>query len=552
MSAAKVYSYLRFSDAKQAAGGSIDRQKQYAARWAAEHGLTLDESLSMRDEGLSAFHQKHVKSGALGVFLEATTAGKIPVGSVLIVEGLDRLSRAEPILAQAQLTQIINAGLTVVTAADGKQYSRESLRETPMDMIYSLLMMIRAHEESDTKSKRVKAAVRRQCEDWISGKRRERIVNGRDPGWLRWNGQAFELIDDRAEGMRMVVKMFLAGNGFVRIAKELEKHGLAVTGANSTGWIYQLIQRPDLIGVRLLKADGEQFRLEGYYPRLITDDEFARLQVEYERRRQTPRAPGGKSKFPGIFTGINIGTCGTCGMKLISQNQTRQRADGTPMYYRRLLCSKCSPLAAANGSWGAVPIERAILDYCSDQMNLESLTTGGDNTTALRADRASIALKVAGLEQKVGKMLDAALDDAGELPQVMVRRMREIEQQIENGKARQAIVDAELRTMANVPASARAEVWKELRDGVLGLDHDARLKARKLIAETFSSVKIYFAARDTATGAPMVNIMLTAKSGENRLLSVDRKSGKLLTAITANMTTDNTAATAVTAQLLAH
>jgi DNA invertase Pin-like site-specific DNA recombinase len=121
MSAAKVYSNLRFSDAKQAAGGSIDRQRQYAKKWADEHGLTLDDSLSMRDEGLSAYHQKHVKTGALGIFLETVNTGTIPAGSVLVVEGLDRLSRAEPILAQAQLTQIINAGLTVVTAADGKQ-----------------------------------------------------------------------------------------------------------------------------------------------------------------------------------------------------------------------------------------------------------------------------------------------------------------------------------------------------------------------------------------------------------------------------------------------
>jgi hypothetical protein len=35
---------------------------------------------------------------------------------------LDRLSRAEPIQAQAQLTQTINAGITVVTASDGLEY----------------------------------------------------------------------------------------------------------------------------------------------------------------------------------------------------------------------------------------------------------------------------------------------------------------------------------------------------------------------------------------------------------------------------------------------
>src|SRR5690606_31680679 len=159
---ARVYSYLRFSDPRQAIGSSADRQLQYAQKWAADRGLLLDESLSLRDEGLSAYHQQHVKQGALGAFLRAVDEGRIPDGSVLIGGGLDRLSPAEPIQAQAQLAQIINAGITVVTASDGREYNRAGLKAQPMDLVYSLLVMIRAHEESDTKSKRVKAAIRRQ------------------------------------------------------------------------------------------------------------------------------------------------------------------------------------------------------------------------------------------------------------------------------------------------------------------------------------------------------------------------------------------------------
>jgi len=102
---------MRFSDPWQASGHSSERQAPYAAKWAAEHGLHLDESLSLRDEGLSAYHQRHVKSGTLGVFLVAVEQGWLPHGSVLVVEGLDRLSRAEPIQAQAQFAQIVNAGI---------------------------------------------------------------------------------------------------------------------------------------------------------------------------------------------------------------------------------------------------------------------------------------------------------------------------------------------------------------------------------------------------------------------------------------------------------
>ena len=169
MSKPRVYSYLRFSDPRQSSGSSIDRQTAYARKWAAEHDLALDESLSMRDEGLSAYHQRHVKQGALGAFLEAVSAGTIAPGSVLIVEALDRLSRAEPIVAQAQLAQIINAGITVVTASDGREYNREGLKAQPMDLVYSLLLMIQAHKESETKSVRVKASIRRLCEQWVSG-----------------------------------------------------------------------------------------------------------------------------------------------------------------------------------------------------------------------------------------------------------------------------------------------------------------------------------------------------------------------------------------------
>ena len=64
-----------------------------------------------------AFHQRHVKKGALGVFLKAVEDGQVPAGSFLVVEGLDRLSRAEPIQAQAQLTAIISTRPSTSTSS---------------------------------------------------------------------------------------------------------------------------------------------------------------------------------------------------------------------------------------------------------------------------------------------------------------------------------------------------------------------------------------------------------------------------------------------------
>jgi hypothetical protein len=93
----------------------------------------------MQYAGLSAYHQRHVTRGVPGLFLQAIDDARIPAGSVLVVGGLDSLSRAEPIQAQAQLAQIINAGITVVIASDGRKYNREGLKAQPMDLVYSLL-----------------------------------------------------------------------------------------------------------------------------------------------------------------------------------------------------------------------------------------------------------------------------------------------------------------------------------------------------------------------------------------------------------------------------
>jgi len=95
-----------------------------------------------------------------------------------------------------------------------------------MDLVYSLLVMIRAHEESDTKSKRVKAAIRRQCEGWQAGTYRGLIRNGKDPQWLRWDGEAWQLIPERVEAVRYALGLYRDGHGATRAARQLAERAM--------------------------------------------------------------------------------------------------------------------------------------------------------------------------------------------------------------------------------------------------------------------------------------------------------------------------------------
>jgi DNA invertase Pin-like site-specific DNA recombinase len=528
-SGARVYSYLRFSDPRQATGSSADRQLQYAQRWASEKGLDLDESLSLRDEGLSAYHQRHVKQGALGVFLQAVEDGLIADGSVLVVEGLDRLSRAEPIQAQAQLAQIVNAGITVVTASDGREYNRAGLKAQPMDLVYSLLVMIRAHEESDTKSKRVKAAIRRQCEGWIAGTYRGIIRNGKDPQWLQWDGQVFQLLPERVEGVRLVIDLFRQGYGSVRIIRELTERGLSVTTKGITALqVHRLVRLPALMGVKVLELDGETYRLEGYYPSIMTADEFADLSMLVESRVRRK----GKGEIPGLVTGLGITYCGYCGTAVVGQNvMHRAKADGTLSDgHRRLICVGYSHNkgCSVGGSCSVVPIEKALMSYCTDRMNLSSLLEGNDQSQLIQGRLVAAKSEAALIEQQLERVSEALLAaEGGAAPLVFVRKARELEELLSAKQKDIAQAERELVAVSNRDQPGLSEAWAKLSSGVEMMDFDARMKVRHLVRDTFERIVVYHhGMQATARDGNVIDLLLVGKGGQPRLLRIDRKTGE--------------------------
>jgi len=148
----KCYSYIRFSTLEQSSGDSYRRQLAASKQYAVENGLVFDESLTIKDLGVSAFKKHNIESGALGAFITALEDGKIEKGSVLLVESLDRISRAEVMTALKLFLSIIDAGITIITLQDNQKYSTESVNDNWAQLIISLSIMSRAHEEVKIKS----------------------------------------------------------------------------------------------------------------------------------------------------------------------------------------------------------------------------------------------------------------------------------------------------------------------------------------------------------------------------------------------------------------
>lgn len=321
----RAYSYVRFSTPEQAAGDSYRRQTEQATAYAKKHGLELDTKLTFQDLGVSAFRGGNAEAGRLGAFLEAVRAGQVERGSWLIVESLDRLSRMTPRRASRVLENIIDEGITVVTMTDGKVYTSENIDADQITFLLAILTFMRAHEESATKGRRVRAA-------WDAKRTRTRApkidapYTRRAPAWLKWNDKdrRWQLVSDRAKVLKRIFTMAKGGAGQHTIAAKLNAEGIAPWGrAKHWGrtYIAKLLNNDAAIGTltphtREYKDDGTRVRtpdgepVPNYYPAAVPLPLWSAVQAMNGHRRVLA-----KPSRPGLVTHTLAGLakCACCG-----------------------------------------------------------------------------------------------------------------------------------------------------------------------------------------------------------------------------------------------
>jgi DNA invertase Pin-like site-specific DNA recombinase len=222
-----VYAYIRWSTDEQAKGDSERRQTEGARKYAERQGWQLSDEVIITDAGLSAFTGENVSRGNLGRLLKDVEAGKIPKGSVILVENLDRLSREGIDLCRDIIRTFTKADIEVRTINDGIIYNAKTfgLIEHVMSGVKSYL----AKDESDKKSGRVRDA-------WETKRTQAKTqpLTKRCPAWLRLleNGK-FEVLEDRSKVVRQIFEQSAAGIGTYTITRDL--NGRRVPPFGSSG-----------------------------------------------------------------------------------------------------------------------------------------------------------------------------------------------------------------------------------------------------------------------------------------------------------------------------
>jgi DNA invertase Pin-like site-specific DNA recombinase len=331
---ARAYSYVRFSTPTQAAGDSLRRQTKNSKRWCEENGHTLDDTLGLHDKGVSAWKGDNLTTGKLGAFLTEVKGGRVPKGSYLIVESLDRLSRQGVRKALRVFLDILDLGINIVTLSPLYVFQEDGLDE--MQLIVAIVILGRAHDESDIKSYR-------GLESWDNKRQKATTekLTAKCPLWMRLSKDRtkFDPIPERVEAVKMLFTLTTLGLGSVRLVKHMNAN---VKPMGKKPWSKSSIRR--ILGDRAVLGEyqphtGSHKRrdrkpvgdpIKDYYPRVIEDDLFYAAQSAIKKNSVQRGRKG--NKVTNLFTGLvkdSTGASMTVVMKddlrLVSYEATRGR-----------------------------------------------------------------------------------------------------------------------------------------------------------------------------------------------------------------------------------
>ena len=338
-----AYSYVRFSTPEQLKGDSFRRQTIAAEKYARANGHILDQKLNMQDLGISAYRGDNVRKGALGAFLKAVDDGRVQPGAYLLVENLDRVSRTNPWEAMPLFQQIINSGVTIITLQDERVWSKADIRANPMRIMESLIVMIRANDESRTKSLRLKCA-------WSEKRNMAAMkpMTARAPAWLKLDKATgkFRLIEKRVAIVRRIFALAEKGIGQQSIVKKFNREGVPCFGSGKYWYrssIAAIQKNEAVIGTftpyeYVYSEDGKRFRkahpaVRGYFPAIISEKRFYRLH----EGRELIKALVAKSWKPVVISSLlaQLARCPLCGGPMA--RRTKGLMSRTPPY---LVCVK--------------------------------------------------------------------------------------------------------------------------------------------------------------------------------------------------------------------
>ena len=478
-----AYAYSRFSSAEQRKGDSARRQRDRAEKYAAKHGLTLDTELTLDDEGISAFRGKNAATGNLRAFLDLVEDGQIEPGSFLLLENLDRLSRQTARKALRLLEELVEAGITVVTLQNGRRYDSKALDE-PLGLMEVLFTFFRSHDESRTKSQRIRDLWEKKREEAA-----DKPMTAKCPGWLKLDKQErrFIVIEERADIVRRIYTEALEGRGQHLIAETLNREGVPVFGRGKhwhSTYVTKLLKEPAVVGSFtphiLEHADtGRKVRkpqqtITDYFPPIVEQEIYDRVQSMRNGAGTPLRGRHASKEVRNLFGGLAC--CGRCGATV-----TRVYKGAAPKGGEYLVCTAAK--SGAGCKYQTVRYGRVEDAFLRDAEAIIATAPAGDDS-ALDKELLNIDGALSSLKDRHENILDAI--ERGGWSADLDKRRREVERQ------RDALQEQERALLTQKHEATGAILSRKLDDlrAALGATPLDRTRTNAIMRQTFSSITV--------------------------------------------------------------
>ena len=412
-------SYIRFSSAQQSEGDSLRRQLEMTRTYATKHNLSLDESLTYRDLGVSGWKGKHRTEGMLKALLDGIKAGRVRPGTALLVERLDRLTREGFMTGVSLMMDILKAGVDVHSVASGRIFRmpKTATEEFAIGIEWGA-EFFQAALENEKKSERLTSAWRNKKHNSASGI----SISNKMPGWLEGAvGSPIKIRKERADLVQRIFELSSKGFGKRYIARQFNLEKIPTWGdgkRQATNWSHSYIgkiltNRAVLGEYQPYKGSGKNRVVEGalrtdVYPAVIAPELWDKAQESIKSRLTFTEKGEATSKFNGrlarvsnLFTGL---ICDEAGLPIHYIDKGRKDPP-------RLVTSNRQINGTASRSLVYSQFERSFLHWL-DELDWSTILNISDSSDIADAEKniANLKLSLERTENQVRLLTDKMLE----------------------------------------------------------------------------------------------------------------------------------------------
>jgi hypothetical protein len=348
-----------------------------------------------------------------------------------------------------------------------------------IDLILAVAWALRSHEESETKSRRLKEAFEKKRQRAGQGKEH---VSKTVPWWLTIENGKIVAVPERTKVLKRIYRLTAQGWSSQRIARKFNEEGLSTWRPRAKEWqdsrIRDAIRYDAALGylcpTAKTKATGLEYRIGNYYPRVVSNELAAEARGAMHRNRVLRGEHDPKSGRPlNLFRGLLRHEGRWCRFQSHRNGKPDKGVKGWHGYY-----DDHDPNQSGKKTWSIAASQlEPVVVHCLRELSpadlLPSVPEPVSRSTAFRS-------QVQAIERRIANIVDAIASGTSKALHV---KLEQLETSLA-GKRQELQREMAAEVTRTVPASLLRSISPNLHDP------ETRARTAKAIRRLVSRIDV--------------------------------------------------------------